>query len=227
MTDRALVFWSSGKDSVAALQEMQGGPVIEALMTTVNRPGDHVAVHRVPESLLDAQAAAVGLPVAKITIPSPCPNKEYESRVLAALEPYRARGIDTVVFGDINLADIRAYREELLARIDMRCLFPLWDRDTGSLADQQVATGIRAVVTCIDNNELGAEYAGREFDRNFIESLPASVDPCGENGEFHTFVYDAGMFDAPLPWRLLRTVDEGAFSYAIIGSESEEPVHDR
>jgi len=226
MSHNALVFWSSGKDSAAALQALQDDAGVEALVTTVNRPESRVAVHHVPEALLDAQAAAMGLPVDKIVIPSPCPNEEYERRVLNALQPYRERGIHTVVFGDINLADIRAYREELISRAGMRCLFPLWECDTGRLADRIVASGIRAVVTCTDNAVLSEAYAGREFDRSFIDSLPGSADPCGENGEFHTFVYDAGMFSAPVPWRLLHTFNDGAFSYAIIDAEPEEPAHD-
>lgn len=226
MNGKALLFWSSGKDSAAALQAVHGELEIESLVTTVNRPPGHVAVHRVPESLLDRQAASLGLPVDKIVIPSPCPNDDYESRVLDALRPYRERGIATVVFGDINLADIRAYREELLSRAGMQCLFPLWERDTAGLADDQITSGTRAVVTCVDNSVLSEAYAGLEFDHDFIELLPESADPCGENGEFHTFTYDAGLFSAPVPWRLLRTFDDGAFSYAIIDEEPEESVHD-
>lgn len=226
MTSRALFFWSSGKDSAAALQAVQGDLAIESLVTTVNRPEGRVAVHRVPEALLEAQAASLDLPLEKIAIPSPCPNEEYENRVLRALRPYRDSGVETAVFGDINLADIRGYREQLLARAGMQCLFPLWERDTSELAAHQLASGIRAVVTCVDNNVLSETYAGREFDRAFIESLPETADPCGENGEFHTFVYDAGNFSTPVPWRLTRTFDDGAFSYAIIGAETEEPAHD-
>lgn len=221
------MFWSSGKDSAAALQAAQAELDIEALVTTVNRPEGHVAVHRVPESLLDRQAASMNLPLEKVVIPSPCPNEEYESLVLNALRPYRDRGIDTVVFGDINLADIRAYREALLRRAGMRCLFPLWQRDTAGLAADQLASGIRAVVTCVDNNVLSESYAGRELDQSFFDSLPEWVDPCGENGEFHTFVYDAAIFAAPVPWRLIRTLDDGAFSYAIIDGQSEEPADDQ
>lgn len=226
MTGKALFFWSSGKDSAAALQAVQGDLAIESLVTTVNRPDRHVAVHRVPESLLDGQASSLGLPMEKIVIPSPCRNDEYERRILSALQPYRDRGIDTVVFGDINLADIRAYREELLSRVGMQCLFPLWQRDTAELASHQIASDIRAVVTCVDNNVLSESYAGREVDRSFIDSLPDSADPCGENGEFHTFVYDAPIFSSPVPYRLLCTFDDGAFSYAIITEEPEESVHD-
>lgn len=226
MSTRALFFWSSGKDSAAALQAVRETHDIEALVTTVNRPQRHVAVHRVPESLLDRQAASLGLPLEKIVIPSPCPNEEYENRVLSALRSYRDRGIDTAVFGDINLADIRAYREELLSRAGMQCLFPLWERDTTELAEHQLTSGIRAVVTCVDNNVLSEAYAGRELDRLFLDSLPASADPCGENGEFHTFVYDSAMFARPVPCRVLRTFDDGAFSYAIIAEESEEPAYD-
>lgn len=216
MPGKALFFWSTGKDSAAALQAVGSEWQIESLVTTVNRPEGHVAVHHVPERLLDGQAAAMRLPLEKIVIPSPCPNREYESRLLAALRPYRERGIDTVVFGDINLTDIRDYREALLSRADMRCLFPLWGRDTGELADHQLASGIRAVVTCVDNNVLSEAFAGRVFDRSFIDSLPEGADPCGENGEFHTFVYNAPVFSTSVPHRLIETRDEGQFSYAVI-----------
>ncbi|HSH43202.1 MAG TPA: hypothetical protein VK973_13840 [Arenicellales bacterium] len=226
MADRALLFWSSGKDSAAALQAVRGELEIEALVTTVNRPGERVAVHNVPEVLLDRQAASMGLPLEKIVIPDPCPNMEYERRILDALRPYRERGVRSVVFGDINLEDIRAYREALLSRARMRCLFPLWQRDTAELAGRVLDDGIRAVVTCVDNNVLPVSAAGREFDRAFLDALPAAVDPCGENGEFHTFVYAAGMFTQPVSWRLVETVDQGAFSCAIIGPDNEEPLNE-
>jgi uncharacterized protein (TIGR00290 family) len=224
--NKALLFWSSGKDSAAALQALDGSLEVESLVTTVNRPESRVAVHRVPERLLERQASALDLPLEKIVIPAHCPNEEYERAVLGALEPFRDRGIDIVVFGDINLADIRTYREELLSRLGMQCVFPLWGRDTTRLAADQLASGIRAVVTCVDNSALAGTYAGRELDRSFIDSLPEDADPCGENGEFHTFVYDAAIFSAPVPYAVVRTTDEGAFTYAIIAEESEEPVHD-
>lgn len=224
---RALLFWSSGKDSATALDAVRGELQIEALVTTVNRPPHEVSVHRVPEDLLVRQAAALARPLERIVVPDPCPNAEYERRLLDALAPYRARGIDSVVFGDINLADIRAYREALLARAGMRCLFPLWGQDTTALAARQVASGMRAVVTCVNHQALPRDMAGREFDRAFLDALPASVDPCGENGEFHTFVFDAGAFRAPVAWRTLEHIDDGAFTYAIIGAPSEDSDGDR
>lgn len=225
MTNEAVFFWSSGKDSAAALQAVQGRLEIKSLVTTVNRPEAQVAVHHVPETLLNRQAAVLGLPLEKIVIPSPCPNEEYERRVLDSLCGFSDKGIGNVVFGDINLADIRAYREALVSRAGMQCVFPLWERDTVELAAHQIASGIRAVVTCVDNNVLSEGYAGCEFDHSFLDSLPESADPCGENGEFHTFVYDAGMFAAPVPYRLLGTRDDGAFSYAIIDEQTEERIH--
>lgn len=218
--NKALMFWSSGKDSAAALEAAAAADwEIEALVTTVNRPQHRVAVHDVPEALLDRQADMMGLPVEKIEIPAPCPNDEYEQRLLATLRPFSARGVETAIFGDINLADIRAYREALLERLDMRAVFPLWGRDTHELAAQQIASGIRAVVTCVDTTMLSADYVGREFDDAFLRSLPPDVDPCGENGEFHTFVSDAPVFAGPVPYSQAGTRHDGRFSYAII-SES-------
>lgn len=222
---KAVLFWSSGKDSTLALEEAAAELEIVALVTTVNRPERHVAVHRVPEALLDEQVMAIGLPLEKIVIPEPCPNEEYETRVLETLARFAENGVEAVVFGDINLADIRAYREELVSRAGMRCVFPLWERDTRELAERQIASGIRAVVTCVDNKVLSLDYAGRELGRAFIRSLPPGADPCGENGEFHTFVYDAGTFSAPVPCTVARTFDDGAFSYAIMAQQSEEPAH--
>jgi len=210
------LFWSSGKDSAAALAAAAGEWRVEALVTTVSRPRRRVAMHQVPEALLDGQAAALGLELAKIDIPSPCSNDEYEQRVLAGLRPFRERGVGSVIFGDINLADIRAYREELLVRAGMRAVFPLWQRDTRELAGHQIASGIRAVVVCVDTDVLGAGHLGREFNASFIESLPPGVDPCGENGELHTFVSDAPGFARPVPYALAGTRDEGRFAYAII-----------
>lgn len=220
------MFWSSGKDSAAALAAAAADWEIEALVTTVNRPQHRVAVHHVPETLLDRQADMMGLPVEKIEIPAPCSNEEYEQRLLASLRPFRERGVETVIFGDINLADIRAYREALLARAGMRIEFPLWGRRTDELAARQIASGIRAVVTCVDTTMLSAEYVGRQFNAAFVRSLPPGVDPCGENGEFHTFVSDAPVFAGPVPYSLAETRhDEGRFSYAIITEPSQEPNH--
>lgn len=216
----AVFFWSSGKDSAAALHGIRGELDVRALVTTVNRPERHVAVHRVPEALLDGQASAIGLPLDKIVIPSPCPNEEYEARVLETLRPYRERGIEQVVFGDIHLADIREYRDALLARIGMHGVYPLWDSDTVNLSNRQVESGIRAVVTCVDGHALDRSFAGREFGRAFLDALPEEVDPCGENGEFHTFVYNAPVFSKPVPCRLVETRDEGQFTYAAIEAAS-------
>lgn len=221
--NKSLMFWSSGKDSAAALAEAAGDWEIEALVTTVNRPQRHVAVHHVPEALLDRQAAAMWLPVEKIEIPTTCSNEEYEQRLLASLRPFSERGVETAIFGDINLADVRAYREALLARAGMRAVFPLWARDTRELAAHQIASGIRAVVTCVDTTLLSADYTGREFDDAFVRSLPPDVDPCGENGEFHTFVSDAPVLSGPVPYSLGGTQHEGRFCYAIINDLLEEP----
>jgi len=210
------MFWSSGKDSAAALQAVRGELEIVSLVTTVNRPSARVAVHDVPEALLQRQASAMGLPLERIVIPAPCPNDEYEARVMETLQRFRQQGVDTVVFGDLHLQDIRDYRDGLLERVRMRGEYPLWHVDTGELALRMLDCGIRAVATCIDTTMLDAAFAGREFDRRFLEDLPADADPCGENGEFHTFVYNAPMFNGPVPFTCAGTRDEGRFCYATI-----------
>ncbi|HZI21118.1 MAG TPA: hypothetical protein VFD76_01335 [Gemmatimonadales bacterium] len=189
----ALVAWSGGKDSALALREVRraGTHRVVALLTTVTAEYDRISMHGVRRALLRRQAESLGLPLDEIVISPGGSNDEYESHMRAALDRWRLRipGLDTVVFGDLFLADIRAYRERMLERVGMQGLFPLWLRDTGVLARQCVRLGYRAVLVCVDSTQLGAEFAGREYDAALLRDLPSGVDPCGENGEFHTFVY--------------------------------------
>src|SRR6266513_4511583 len=193
MPEPVLVAWSGGKDSALALQEILGAGRyrVAALLTTVTGEYDRISMHGVRRTLLRRQAESLGLPLEEVVISPGARNDEYEANMSTALADLRTRtqGLDTVVFGDLFLADIRAYRERMLARIGMRALFPLWLRDTRALAHECVRLGYRAVLVCVDAVQLAAEFAGREFDADLLRDLPSSVDPCGENGEFHTFVY--------------------------------------
>jgi uncharacterized protein (TIGR00290 family) len=188
-----LVAWSGGKDSTLALREIVRGRRyrVAALLTTVTGEYDRISMHGVRRTLLERQAASLGLPLEQVVISPGATNAEYEEQMGGTLQALRHRvpGLDTVIFGDLFLAEIRAYRERMLARIGMRGLFPLWLRDTRKLAHQFVRLGYRAVLVCVDAEQLAAEFAGREFDAALLRDLPLAVDPCGENGEFHTFVY--------------------------------------
>src|SRR5436189_1039260 len=193
MAEPVLVAWSGGKDSALALQEVLRDERyrVVALVTTVTAEYERISMHGVRRGLLHQQAQALGLPLEEVLISPRASNEEYEGKMEAALAAARARfpGLDAVVFGDLFLADIRAYRERMLARIGMRALFPLWLRDTRALAHECVRLGYRAVLVCVDADQLAAEFAGREFDADLLRDLPSNVDPCGEYGEFHTFVY--------------------------------------
>jgi uncharacterized protein (TIGR00290 family) len=213
---RALVAWSSGKDSAYALHLARQDPGLEivGLLTTVTDAYERVAMHGVREALLDAQAASVGLPLVKVRIPSPCPNQVYERAMGDAMAQALAQGVDHVVFGDLFLADIRAYREKQLARIGMTPLFPLWLRDTGALAREMIADGLSAVLTCVDPKQLDRSFAGRRFDGALLDALPSSVDPCGENGEFHTLVTAGPMFARPIRVSTGEVVERDGFVFA-------------
>ncbi len=212
---RALLFWSSGKDSAYALHVLRRQAELETvgLITTVNRPARRVAVHSVRETLLNAQAQACGLPVKRLAIPDPCPNERYEEIVGDALLEARRRGIDAVAFGDLFLGDIRAYRERLVAGTGIEPLFPLWGRDTRLLAREMVSAGVRARISCVDLKALPASFAGREYDERLLAELPGGVDPCAENGEFHTFAYAGPMFAHPLRVRVGRVSVRAGFAY--------------
>ena len=186
---KAWLAWSSGKDSAWALHTVRQDREFDvvALLTTVNRTHARVAMHAVRESLLEMQAAAAGLPLVKVPIPSPCSNEIYEQAMSEAMACARGEGIQHVIFGDLFLDDVRAYREKQLAGCGMTPVFPLWGRDTRQLAEDMVASGLSAYLTCVDPRQLDRKFVGRRFDRDLLAALPSHVDPCGENGEFHTF----------------------------------------
>ncbi|PYP05840.1 MAG: ATP-binding protein [Gemmatimonadetes bacterium] len=213
-----LVAWSGGKDSALALREIVGDARyrVAALLTTVTAEYDRISMHGVRRSLLHRQAESLGLPLEEVVISPGATNDDYETNMGGALATLRTRisGLDTVVFGDLFLADIRAYRERMLARLGLRGLFPLWLRDTRSLAHEFVRLGYRAVLVCVDATQLAGEFAGREFDADLLRDLPPDVDPCGENGEFHTFVYAGPGLREPVSHeRGPLVVRDGRFVY--------------
>ncbi len=200
MKERILVGWSGGKDSAMVLHEVLKMRNIEiaALLTTVTEGYDRISMHGVRRALLVEQAKSSGFPLHEIFIPQNCTNEIYEQRMQDALEQYKQEGVETAAFGDLFLEDIRSYREERMSRIGMRCMFPLWGRPTQALAEQFIDLGFRTIVVCVDTKALGREFAGRDYDRSFLDDLPPGVDPCGENGEFHSFVYDGPIFHTPI-----------------------------
>ena len=205
--------WSSGKDSAWALHvlnEMHPGAV-GALLTTVNAAMNRVAMHGVRREVLEAQARAAGLPLRVVDIPHPCPNEIYEERMRAEVESAVADGFTHVAFGDLFLADIRRYREERLAGSGLEPIFPVWNIPTRQLAGDMISAGLRARIACVDTRVLPASFVGREFDDSLLRDLPDAVDPCGENGEFHTCVYAGPMFTGPLAVRAGETVVRDPF----------------
>ena len=213
---RVLLAWSSGKDSAFALHVLRQRDDVEVvgLLTTVNETHDRVAMHAVRRTLLEAQAAATGLPLTLVRIPHPCPDVAYEAAMGRALEEARASGVVGVAFGDLFLEDIRRYREEKMAGTGLRLLFPLWGRPTAGLAREMLDAGLKARITCVDPRVLAGSFAGREFDLPLLADLPAGVDPCGENGEFHTFAWNGPMFGRPVPVRGGEVVARDGFVFA-------------
>lgn len=202
MTRQVALAWSGGKDSSLALAALEADPVFDvvALVTTVTRDYDRISMHGVRRSILEAQVAELGIPLIEAPIPPTCSNEVYEEAFAAALEILRRQHptLRHLAFGDLFLTDVRAYRERLLAPLDWEPVFPLWGRDTAGLARQFIEQGFRAIITCVDTTQLAADFAGREFDSALLRDLPSSVDPCGENGEFHTCVYAGPIFRRPL-----------------------------
>jgi uncharacterized protein (TIGR00290 family) len=212
---KAFVSWSSGKDSAFALHEARrlGLAQIAGVLTTINEVHDRVAMHGVRNALLDRQIASLELPVIKVPIPSPCPNEIYEGRMAEVCERIKAQGIRHIVFGDLFLEDIRAYRLEKLSALGMEPIFPLWKRETAALARQMIASGLSARIACLDPRKLDRSFAGRCFDADLLRDLPEGVDPCGENGEFHTVVTAGPMFVNEIRIRIGQTVERDGFVF--------------
>jgi uncharacterized protein (TIGR00290 family) len=216
MPPRAFMSWSSGKDSAFALHEARrlGLADIVGVLTTVNEKYDRVAMHGVRASLLDRQIVALGLPAIKINIPSPCTNEIYEARMAETCAAIKAQGVDHIVFGDLYLEDIRAYREEKLRPLGMTAIFPLWQRPTRALAEEMIASGLVAHLVCVDPKQLDRSFAGRRYDAALLADLPPGIDPCGENGEFHTVVSAGPMFAHAIPVTIGEVVEREGFVFA-------------
>ena len=208
MAEEVLFTWSGGKDSAMALHELQraGGCRVASLLTTFTEGYDRVSMHGVRNELLDRQGRALSLPLEKLYITPNASNEQYRVKMADCLARWRERGISAVAFGDIFLEDLRAYREKNLAEAGMTALFPLWNQDTAELARRFVDLGFKAIVTCVDSEHLDGAFAGRAYDEQFLADLPPGVDPCGENGEFHSFVYDGPNFRRAVAIRRGRVV---------------------
>jgi uncharacterized protein (TIGR00290 family) len=211
--------WSGGKDCALALHVLRGDPTYQVvgLMTSISEEFKRVSHHGVREELLDAQADAVGVPLYKIYLPSgpntPCTNEVYEEIMSRAMDNLKSRGVYTVGFGDLFLEDLRAWREQNMAKAAMRGVFPLWKRDTTRLAREIIAMGFKAILSCVEG-KVGPGFAGRQFDDHLLDDLPAEIDPCGENGEFHSFVYDGPCFFKPVTITVGETVIRDGRYYA-------------
>ena len=200
MKTKVLFTWSSGKDSALALYKLQENPgyEVKALLTTVTGEYNRISMHGVCRELLELQAASLGIPLDIVTITRNAPNEEYEKNMTEALKKYKDLGITLVAFGDIFLEDLRKYREENLRKIGMEALFPLWKQNTTALAHSFIDAGFKTVITAVDSTVLEERFCGREYNQQFLADLPPAVDPCGENGEFHSFVYDGPVFREPV-----------------------------
>jgi uncharacterized protein (TIGR00290 family) len=210
-----LFCWSGGKDSAMALHALlqQKQFRVVALLTTVTEGYDRISMHGVRRQLLHEQATSIGLPLHEVLIPPTCVNPAYEARMEAALRVYLEQGVRKVAFGDIFLEDLRAYREEKLARIGMTALFPIWKRDTRELIHSFHSDGFRSVAVCVDPKILDRSFAGRELDESFFRDLPPEADCCGENGEFHTFAYDGPIFREPIKFQIGEVVERDGFIF--------------
>ena len=213
---KVLLSWSSGKDSAWALHLLRQQPDIEvaALVTTFNSEAGRVAMHAVRRSLVEAQAERTGVPLWQVELPWPCSNAEYEERMRLVCGRAVAEGITAVAFGDLFLEEIRAYRERQLQGTALTPLFPVWAIPTGELAREMIARGVKAKITCVDPKQIAACFAGCDFDRKLVDSLPPGADPCGENGEFHTFVYASPVFSRPIRVAAGEIVERDGFVFA-------------
>lgn len=216
MKKRVLLSWSSGKDSAWALHVLRQNEGVEvvALLTTFNHAMDRVAMHAVRRMLVRAQAERAGLPLWEVELPWPCSNEQYEQRMAEACQRALDAGVEQVAFGDLYLRDVREYRERQLAGTGLEPIFPLWDLPTRTLAEAMIDAGVKARLTCVDPRKLERDFAGCEFDRALLAKLPAEIDPCGENGEFHSFVYASPAFSAPIAIRGGEIVERDGFVFA-------------
>jgi uncharacterized protein (TIGR00290 family) len=223
---KAMIAWSSGKDSAFALHEVRRTGTFEIVgaLTTVTETFGRVSMHGVRQELLHAQHDAASLAPIIVRIPYPCPNEVYETRMAVALAQAKGAGVTHVIFGDLFLQDVRAYREQKLAGTGIMPVFPLWGRPTALLAREMIDAGIETYLVCVDLKQLSKEFAGRRFDRALLSELPASADPCGENGEFHSCVVAGPMFDRRIEIRVGETVERDGFAYTDLEHDPEKWV---
>lgn len=214
-TLKVILSWSSGKDSVWTLHLLRQRTdiYVAALLTTFNSTTNRVAMHAVRRGLVEAQAEQTGIPLWAVELPWPCSNQEYEDRMRAACQRATAEGITAVAFGDLYLQDVRDYRVRQLQGSGLQPLFPLWQIPTEQLGRDMIAAGVRAKITCVDPAKLAKSFAGHEYDLRLLQALPPGIDPCGENGEFHTFVYDAPVFSRPIRVRTGEVVERDGFVF--------------
>ncbi len=213
---KVILSWSSGKDSAWALNLLQQRPDIQiaALLTAFNSEANRVAMHAVRRTLVEVQAERTGIPLWAVELPWPCSNLEYEDRMRAACQRATAEGITAVAFGDLFLQEIRDYRVRQLQGTGLKPLFPVWQIPTGQLGREMIAAGFKAKITCVDSSKLAKSFAGHEYDLRLLQVLPPGIDPCGENGEFHTFVYDAPVFSHPIGVRTGELLERDGFVFA-------------
>ena len=211
-----LLSWSSGKDSAWALHLLRQQPDVQvvALLTTFNSHANRVAMHAVRRALVEAQAERTGIPLWAVELPWPCSNLEYEDLMRVACQRATAEGITAVAFGDLFLQDVRDYRIRQLQGSGLEPLFPLWQIPTKQLSREMIASGVKAKITCVDPSKLERSFAGQDYDSHLLQALPAGIDPCGENGEFHTFVYDAPVFSSPIQVSPGEIVERDGFVFA-------------
>ena len=215
MTEKVVLAWSGGKDSAMSLYEVQqnGKYEVVSLLTTINEYYDRVSMHGVRRTLVEQQAYSLGLPLEKVVVSRHCSNEEYDTKIRRTLAEFKKDGINRVVFGDIFLEWVREYRKGNLAKVGMEGIFPMWGRDTTELARSFVALGFQAVITCVDTKSLDETYLGRTLDKQFLAGLPPGVDPAGENGEFHSFVYDGPIFKKRIAYTMGESVLRNSFYF--------------
>jgi uncharacterized protein (TIGR00290 family) len=219
---KAWMSWSSGKDSAFCLYEVLRSSQFQVthLLTTMNEEARRVSMHAVRDELLQKQADAIGIPLYRVSLPYPCSNEIYADRMSHAIEDAKSQGVTTMIFGDLFLEDVRAYRVEALKPTGLKAQFPLWKRDTSELAREMINSGQRAVITAVDPRKLSRDFVGREFNHSFLDALPTDVDPCGENGEFHSFVFDGPIFSAPIPIKVGQVVERDGFIFCDVSLDA-------
>ena len=216
MKKKVLVSWSSGKDSAWTLHVLRQQDEVEVvgLLTTINEKFKRVAMHGTRRELLEAQAAAAKIPLWNVPLPWPCSNEQYEQAMAATCEKARKQGIEAIAFGDLFLEDVRKYREERMKNSGLEPLFPIWGRNTHKLLLEMLDEGLKSRIVCINPTQVSPDFAGKDLDRNLLAKFPANVDPCGENGEFHTFTYAGPMFRTPIPIESGEVITRDSFMYA-------------